>query len=52
VTKRRTATIDVLAGIGPTRTTSPGRTVTHAYASPGTDDASSRWLFPEVDGDA
>src|SRR5262245_42095998 len=25
VTKRRTATIDVLAGIGPTLTTSPGR---------------------------
>lgn len=24
----------------------PGRTVTHAYASPGSDDASSRWIFP------
>jgi len=30
----------------------PGRTVTQAYASPGTDDASSRWIFPEVDGSA
>jgi hypothetical protein len=30
----------------------PGRTVTQPSASPGTDDASSRWFFPEVDGDA
>jgi hypothetical protein len=30
----------------------PGRTVTHESASPGTDGASSRWFFPEVDGQA
>jgi len=30
----------------------PGRTVTQASASPGTTEPSSRWLFPEVDGQA
>ncbi len=30
----------------------PGRTVTQQAASPGTADASSRWFFPEVDGQA
>jgi len=30
----------------------PGRTVTQASASPGTNDASSRWIFPEMDGQA
>lgn len=30
----------------------PGRTVTQESASPGADDASSRWLFPDVDGTA
>ncbi len=30
----------------------PGRTVTQPLASPGTDRPSTRWIFPEVDGDA
>ncbi|HWJ57210.1 MAG TPA: hypothetical protein VNR90_13320, partial [Vicinamibacterales bacterium] len=30
----------------------PGRTVTQQSASPGTDDASTRWFFPDVDGAA
>jgi hypothetical protein len=30
----------------------PGRTVTQQSATPGTNDASSRWFFPEVDGQA
>jgi len=30
----------------------PGRTVTQQSASPGTDDASTRWFFPDVDGTA
>ena len=30
----------------------PGRTVTQHAASPGTADASSRWFFPDVDGQA
>jgi hypothetical protein len=30
----------------------PGRTVTQQSAAPGTDDASTRWFFPEVDGAA
>jgi hypothetical protein len=30
----------------------PGRTVTQPFATPGTDDASSRWIFPDVDGQA
>lgn len=30
----------------------PGRTVTQVWSTPGTDDASSRWFFPHVDGAA
>jgi hypothetical protein len=30
----------------------PGRTVTQVWATPGTDDASTRWFFPHVDGGA
>ena len=30
----------------------PGRTVTQQSAAPGTDDASTRWFFPDVDGAA
>ena len=30
----------------------PGRTVTQESAAPGTDDASTRWFFPDVDGAA
>jgi len=30
----------------------PGRTVTQQYASAGTAETSSRWFFPEVDGQA
>jgi len=30
----------------------PGRTVTQPYASAGTSDPSSRWIFPDADGQA
>lgn len=30
----------------------PGRTVTQVWSTPGTDDASSRWIFPHVDAGA
>jgi hypothetical protein len=44
-TKRRTATIEVLAGIGPTRTTSPGR---RAWIQVSSSTAMPTWLITSL----